>query len=608
MKSNFFKDISIVFSLFNRFLRPYLLSVIFLVILNIFHGFIQASLPLSIAPAVNVILGDNPSPANDIMSITLDNLGPTIISWLHIDSPNFLTVVKVVVVIYLLLTCLMALLRTLAYVLSAFISGKALNDLIISLHKHLLTLPISFFNSKREGDIISRFTNDSAASINLLDTLTRGLLQSLIQALFLVFVLFRTDPFLALATVGIGAGHFLITRSLSGIVKKRTKKVYDFFGRMTAALQESLQNIRVTKCFAAEKFDRERLTQESNSVRDSLFQFRIARYIEEPFRLIADALSVCAMLFLAYYAMNAGELTKSGFGMFVFLASRIVGPISDFSKHFLSIFAVAGSAERLIEIFSIRSSLIDGSAVCKPLRNSIKFVEVKFAHIENHYILNNINLEIRKGEMAAIVGSSGGGKSTLCDLILRLYDPSNGKIYLDNEDIRTFKKETYLKQFGVVPQENLLLNASVKENILYGRHWNRGNYENAISIANASEFINQLQEKDLTQIGDRGVRLSGGQRQRIAIARALYGRPDILILDEATSALDSESERLVQLAIDNAILNMTAIVVAHRLSTVLHANKIILLHNGSIEAYGTHDELIKSSEKYKKLVEMQFRN
>jgi len=604
--SYFVKDIKSVFLLFKRFLRPYLSIIVFLVFLNICNGFFQAVLPLSIAPAVNIILGENIEPAKQLTEVTLDNLGPTILFWLGISSNDFLSVIIAVVSIYLSFTLIMAILKTVAYVLSAYISGKALTDLIVSLHQHILTLPISFFNAKREGDIISCFTNDSTSTVNLLDALIRGLLQSLIQALFLLVVLFRTAPLLALATVGIGAGHFFITRILSGVVRRRTRKVYDFYGRMTAALQESLQNIRVTKCFAAENFDIIRLETEANSVRDSLFQFRIARYIEEPFRLVADALSVCGMLLLAYYVMSTGELTKSGFGMFVFLASRIVVPISDFSKHFLSIFAVAGSADRLIALFSLRSSLKDGMYDAEPLLENIRFEEVSFSHTTGQPVLQNINIEISKGEMVAVVGSSGGGKSTFCDLLLRLHDPVTGHIYFDGQDIRDFKRSTYMKQFGVVPQENLLLNASIKENILYGREWNQVNYKNAVRVANASEFIEDLPERDKTQTGDRGVRLSGGQRQRLAIARALYGNPDILILDEATSALDTESERHVQQAIDNAIREMTAVVVAHRLSTIMHADKIIVLQGGCIEACGSHDELMKQSISYQRLVKMQF--
>jgi ABC-type multidrug transport system fused ATPase/permease subunit len=608
LASFFVQDIRSVFTLFKRFLRPYLPLILILVFLNICTGFLQAALPLSVAPAVNIILGEKQEPAGALSEITLDNLGPTILHWFGTDPGNFMEVIVIVVTIYLLCTFVIASVKTLAFVLSAFVQGKALSDVITSLHLHILTLPISFFTTKREGDILSRFTSDSTATVNLLDALIRGLLQSFIQALFLLIVLFRTDALLALATIGIGAGHFCITRTLSGVVRRKTKIVFNFYGSMSAALQESLQNIRVTKCFAAEKFHQLRLESEVNSVRESLFKFRITRYIEEPFRLVADALSVCVMLFLAYYAMSIGELTKSGFGMFVFLASRIVVPISDFSKHFLSIFAVAGSADRLISIFALRTPLTDGAVETKPLRERIQFDDVTFSHVEGENVLKQVTIDIRKGEMVAVVGPSGGGKSTFCDLLLRLHDPHAGRIWFDEHDIREFKKASYLKQFGVVPQESLLLNASVKDNVVYGREWGEGNYNDAVNVANALEFIEKLPQKDETLIGDRGVRLSGGQRQRLAIARALYGMPAILVLDEATSSLDSESERLVQEAIDNAIRNMTAVVVAHRLSTVMHADKIIVMQEGRVEECGAHDELLETSKTYRRLVEMQFRS
>jgi len=209
--------------------------------------------------------------------------------------------------------------------------------------------------------------------------------------------------------------------------------------------------------------------------------------------------------------------------------------------------------------------------------------------------------------MGAVVGPSGGGKSTLCDLLLRLHDPSSGRIFFDGQDIRDLRMSSYLQQFGVVPQENLLLNTSIRENILYGRKWDRDCYDRAVTVANATEFIDKLPDTDATVIGDRGVRLSGGQKQRLAIARALYGMPAILVLDEATSALDTESERLVQGAIDNAIRNMTAIVVAHRLSTVLNADKIVVLKDGRVEACGVHKELLDISPTYIRHVALQFR-
>jgi len=602
-----FPDLAGVGYLFQRFLRPYVPEIVALVFFNAVTGFLLAAVPLSVAPAANVVLGEYPEPATTIAAITLDNLGPTIMTWLGQDSRNLSAVIITVAVLYVLLTVLAAAFKTVAFVLSARVSCSTLHDMLTALHRHVVMLPISFFNAKREGDVVSRFTSDTAATVNLLGGIVRGFFQAMLQTCFLFFVMFRTDPLLSLATIGVGVGHFCITKLLGGWVRMRTRAVYDFYGRMTAALQESLQNIRVTKCLAAEEFDHARLARESGEVRISLYRFQIARYAEDPVRLVADALSVCAMLFLAYYAMTTGRLTKSGFGMFVFLAARVVEPISEASKHFLSVFAVAGSSDRLIELFSIGSSMQDGEKEAGPLTSSIRFEKVSFSHENGVRVLHGVSVEINRGEMVAVVGASGGGKSTLCDLLLRLHDPDEGRVLFDGGDIRHFKKKSYLRHFGVVPQESLLLNATVRENILYGREMDRALFDDAVRIANAREFIVALPEGEETLIGDRGVRLSGGQRQRLAIARAVYGRPEILVLDEATSALDTESELAVQRAIDNAVRDMTAVVVAHRLSTVIHADRIVVLSDGRVEAVGTHQELLISSPTYSRLHALQFR-
>lgn len=605
-QQSFVQDLAGVYYLFRKFFRPYAAAIGVLVALNVVTGILQAVLPLSIAPAVNIILGEQHPPAAAWNKITLDNLGPSIMAWLGYSSDDFFMVMVVVASLYVGVTLLVAALRTGAHILSSWVTGTALADLIIALHAHILRLPLSFYYSKQQGDILSRFVSDTSATVNLLDGLIRGVLQTLIQSLFLLIILFRTDPYLSLATIGIGAGHFIITKVLGGWVRKRVKKVYDFYGRMTAALQESLQNIRVTKSFAAEPFDHGRLVREAQAVRESLFRFRIARYAEDPLRMVADAFSVSAMLFLAYYAMESGHLSKSGFGLFIFLTSRVVVPISELSKHFLSIFAVAGSADRILELFSIKTNMVDGDRNAQKLQHSIRFEQVSFSHGLDVQVLKDIELEIKKGEMVAIVGQSGGGKSTLCDLLLRLHDSENGRILYDGEDIRNFKRSSYIQHFGVVPQENQLLNSSVRENILYGRSWDSKRFEHAISIANASEFIETLPNKEETMTGDRGVLLSGGQRQRLAIARAVYGQPELLILDEATSALDSVSEKLVQQAIEKATQGMTTIVVAHRLSTVRHADKIVLIDDGKITASGTHNELLLESEEYRNLCQLQF--
>lgn len=606
-KSEFIKDIKTVLYLVNRFLRRHLKAFFVLVICNAATGFLIAMQPLTIAPAVSAVMEGTSQPAASFSEMTLDNLGPTILNIAGITSSSLGDVIGVVAISYVTLTFFIAVIGSLAFWLSAQIRGRVLYDMLVELHTHLISLSLSFFSAQREGDVISRFSSDSSATVNVLDGLFRGLLQSLVQIVIFFYLLFRTDPTLAFATIAIGGGHMLITRLLSGWVRNRTKVVYDFYGNLTATLQESIQNIRITKSLAAEEYQNLRFNFAAKIVESNLLKYRIARYTEEPVRLCADALSIIIMMLLAFSAMNSGRLTASGFGMFVFLTGRAVMPIAQFSKHFLSIFVVAGSAERVLDILGEKNPMIDGIRKVKPFQKLIQFNDVSFAYAkEAKNVLHKINLKIQQGQMTAIVGPSGSGKSTLCDLILRLQEPSNGKIFYDETDIREFSRESYLAHFGVVPQKNLLLHASVMENILYGRPKDIKQFNHAVQIANAEEFIADLPEKEGTEIGDQGVRLSGGQRQRLAIARAIYGNPSILVLDEATSSLDSESERLVQQAIDTVIKDMTAVVIAHRLSTVLHADQIVVLKDGKIEDIGKHSELLKVSPTYQRLYEFQF--
>jgi ABC-type multidrug transport system fused ATPase/permease subunit len=267
--------------------------------------------------------------------------------------------------------------------------------------------------------------------------------------------------------------------------------------------------------------------------------------------------------------------------------------------------ALAASA-RLRELFALTSEVPDGTEEVDGFTDRIALNDVTFAY-DDEPVLDKVSLEIGQGELVALVGPSGGGKSTLADLILRFYDPTRGRVTIDGRDLRRLRQESYRRLFGVVSQEALLFNATIRDNIAYGRGGlSEEDIVRAARIANAHDFIAEFPAGYDTVVGDRGVRLSGGQRQRVAIARAIVGRPPVLILDEATSALDSESERLVQQAIDRVIQGATSIVIAHRLSTVLHADKIVVLNRGQVEAVGRHAELLASSETYARLYRLQF--
>jgi ABC-type multidrug transport system fused ATPase/permease subunit len=264
------------------------------------------------------------------------------------------------------------------------------------------------------------------------------------------------------------------------------------------------------------------------------------------------------------------------------------------------------ASSRVIQLLELTPEVTDGTGTIASFAEGIALRDVSFSY-GGEPVLEHVDLEIRKGEVVALVGPSGVGKSTLADLVLRLYDPLQGVITIDGRDLRTLRQESYRKLFGVVSQEALLFNASIRDNITYGREGiTEAEVVRAARVANAHDFVMEFPQGYDTVVGDRGIRLSGGQRQRVAIARAVAGHPPILVLDEATSSLDSESERLVQQAIDRAIQGATSLIVAHRLSTVLHADKIVVLGRGRIEAVGRHAELLVSSDTYSRLYRLQF--
>lgn len=599
-------DYSAIAFLLRRFFRPYWKKLAVLILLNTLTGILLGLQPLTIAPAVNYVLATPEGPAASWRAVTLNNLGPTLMARLGVDASRFLNVVLAVMVLYISVTVVMAAAGSASFVLSARVRSHVLRDLIVALHRHVILLPLGYFQRRSSGDLISRFTNDTTATVNALDGLVRGMVQALIQAALCVYLLVRTDPLLSLATLAIGSAHILVTRTLSGWVKRRTMAVYDYYARMTAAFQETFQGIRIIKSFAAERFDARRIRENAELVQRHLFRFRLTRYAEEPIRLVVDALAVGGMLLLAYWAMSHQRLSMTGFALFVYLSRQAVGPISEISKNLLGLFSVTGGARRMLEMFDTRSDLPDGAEEAQPFADRIELEHADFAYLPGQPVLRDLCLTIRKGEMVAVVGPSGAGKSTLGDLVLRLYDPTRGRVLYDGRDVRQFRQRSYRRRFGVVSQECLLMNASVRDNVAYGRRVPEEQIVAALRVANAWDFVSQLARGLDTEVGDRGIRLSGGQRQRIAIARAVCGRPEILVLDEATSALDSESEQAVQQAIDNVVRQMTAIVIAHRLSTIVHADKVVVLQDGVVEAVGSHADLLERSPTYARLYRLQF--
>ena len=347
------------------------------------------------------------------------------------------------------------------------------------------------------------------------------------------------------------------------------------------------------------------LSQALDKWKISFYDSAFMQATDQPLRLLADSIVTSAALLLTFFSMHAGRMNLDAAALYIALCLRLIPPISKLNAGIFKITGSSAGAERVLEILEADRVIEDGDMIPQPLHESIRFHGVTFQYVPGEPVLKEIHLEIRKGEKIALVGPSGGGKSTFTDLLLRLYDPQEGTVLFDGQDIRDFQQRAYRRQFGVVNQDCLLFSGTVKENILYGREPDSEKYTRALEMANC-DFVKDFPQGDQTQVGDRGITLSGGQRQRIALARAVYGRPELLILDEATSALDAESERLVQEGIQRAVKDATAILIAHRLSTVRGADRIVVLDAGKIEQIGKHEELLASSETYQKLCRLQF--
>ena len=388
-------------------------------------------------------------------------------------------------------------------------------------------------------------------------------------------------------------------------MRKRLIDQFSYLAELRARLQELILSIRVVKSFSAEIYELKILTEALNKVIRINMKYGVIKYIEEPVRAVVNIIIEVGIL-LAANELLSGKIAPAAFFLFLYVGRAMIAPVSILGNTHILIQNTLAASERVMELFSEQPKVSDGADQIMTFERQIKLENVSFAY-DKKKVLEGINLSVFKGEIVALVGPSGAGKSTLADLILRFYDPTEGNITIDGRDLRTLRQSGYRRLFGVVSQEALLFNAAVAENISYGRtEISESDIIRAAQIANAHEFIADLPQGYDTFVGDRGIHLSGGQRQRIAIARAVVASPQILILDEATSALDSESEKLVQEAIDRVIENTTAIIIAHRLSTVMHADKIIVLDEGRIIDQGRHSELLQRCALYRRVCELQF--
>jgi subfamily B ATP-binding cassette protein MsbA len=495
--------------------------------------------------------------------------------------------------------------------LLAKVGQSVIRDLRYILYNHIQSLPLSFFQKKPTGELISRIISDVTLIQGAVSNVLVGILKDTCQVFFLVGVIFYQDwrmasiamislPLVIYPIINFGRRH----RRLSRGSQQTTAQVSNI-------LYETITGNRIVKAFCMEKYEVSRFGETIDRLFAIVMRDTRIGAISRPLMEFLGGVGISLVVLYGGSQVLAGKSTPGTFFSFLTALIMIYEPIKGVSAINNTLQQGIAAAERVFEILDVESEVIEKSDAVElaPIKESIEFKDVRFRYDDDTEILKGINLKISPGEVLAIVGSSGGGKSTLVNLIPRFYDVSSGSVNIDGKDIRDVTLRSLRSQIGIVTQQTILFNDTVRNNIAYGSP--DATYEQikaAAKAAHALNFIQKLPNGFDTVIGESGARLSGGERQRMSIARAILKNAPILILDEATSSLDTESEREVQQAIENLVQSRTTFVIAHRLSTIRNAHRIIVIQNGRIVEEGTHETLLPLGGVYKMLYDMQFQD
>ena len=481
------------------------------------------------------------------------------------------------------------------------------DKLYIQFHK----LSLSFFDKQKSGELTSIVVNDVG---NMRQALTTGFQRIFVEPInilaFTSLLFIINWKLAAIAITIIPLAGFVIV-NISRSIRRKSRRTAEKIAGITNIITETLTSMRVVKAFAMEDYEIDRYTNETKNYYHLIFRRALLRSLAPPITETLGVIIGIALLWIGgKEVLNAQGLTSEDFIRFILIMFSALQPVRSLSNVFSEIQVGAASAERVFGILDTKPAIIDSDSAIEDIafNKNLEFDHVFFQYNdEEEHVLEDISFSLTKGSVVALVGVSGAGKSTIADLIPRFYDVQEGAISIDGQDIRDIKIKSLRDLLGIVGQEVILFNDSIKNNIQYGlKNVNRDQIVAAAKMANAIEFIEDMPLGFETVIGEKGVKLSGGQKQRIAIARAILKNPPILILDEATSSLDTESEQLVQQAIEQLMKDRTVLVIAHRLSTVRNADKIIVMEKGRIIEKGKHSELYQKDGAYRRLYDLQF--
>ncbi len=488
---------------------------------------------------------------------------------------------------------------------------KILSKIREEIFNKMLSLDLAYLSNEAKGDLLSRITNDveqiEHGAVMPLKGIIKEPLTILVNFSILLYISFKLTIFVILV---LPLAILLIAR-LAKSLRKHGIDSQQLLGKILSTVEETLSGLKIIKAFNATHFIRQKFHYQNQSFTKTIIHILNKGDLASPISETVGVITVCIILLYggSLVLNDSPDLTASQFFAYIAIFLQILNPAKAFSSAVSALQRGLAAADRIWAVLDIQPKIKnpENPIPIKEFRQNIEFRNVFFSYNAERFVLKNINLEIKKGKMIALVGNSGGGKSTLADLIPRFYDVSQGEILLDGTNIRQYDLEELRKLMGIVTQESILFNDTIFNNIAFGvPNATEEAVIQAAKIANAHDFIIETEDGYQTNIGDRGMKLSGGQRQRLSIARAVLKNPPILILDEATSALDSQSERLVQDALNHLMENRTSIVIAHRLSTIQQADEIIVLQEGEIIERGTHEDLLANEGFYKRLSALQW--
>ncbi|WP_375242374.1 ABC transporter ATP-binding protein [Lacinutrix sp.] len=597
-----------------RFAIPYKKYGILNIICNIFYALFSTLSMIAMMPMINVLFGQTDKVLSqplwdgdysNLKDYLVDSFNFTISQRIEIEGEQsaLFLIVAIIVVLFLLKN----LFSYLSLYFITFLRNGVLKDIRDEMFRKVVNLPISYFSEKRKGDTISRIASDvGEVQMSLLAVLELIIREPLTIIFAIISMLILSPKLTLFVFVFIPISGFIIS-FIGKSLKKKSHLVQNEVGQFLSSLEETLGGLKVIKGYNAEQQFENKFKSSTNRLYRFSNSLMNRQNLASPASEFLGILTIAAILLFGGTMVFNKQLDGGEFIVFLLLAYNILTPAKAISKALYSVKRGNASAERVLEILESESPIKD-SANAKTkteFSRGIKINNISFKY-EDDLVLKNFTVNVPKGKTVALVGQSGSGKSTIANLVTRFYDVNEGSITIDSENIKDLTKNSLRGLMGLVTQDSILFNDTVKNNILIGKQGATDEQViEALKIANAWEFVKDLPKGIETNVGDSGNKLSGGQKQRLSIARAVLKNPPIMILDEATSALDTESERLVQVALENMMKNRTSIVIAHRLSTIQNADEIIVMHKGEIAEQGKHNELMNMDGTYRKLVNMQ---